>query len=50
MHKMGKLELPNHFGSVIKVISRPPESAGTWAHVPRQKFNVAGTFEDFLTN
>ena len=26
-------------------MARPPESAGTWVRAPRQKLDLAGTFE-----
>ena len=32
-----------------KAESRPPESLGTWAHVPRHIWNMTGTFDPFLT-
>ena len=29
----------------VCMAARPPESAGTWVRAPRQKLDLAGTFE-----
>ena len=40
-----EVSAPNLYAVKTEFGTRPPDIAGTWAHMPRHKSDLAGTYE-----